>query len=98
MIKLQDKVPKILVVGDLMIDFYLLGSSDRISPESPVPIIDINNENTLLGGAGNVVTNLKALGSEIDVISVLGDCNNSMELKKLLSEKWRTLQRPASIS
>ena len=86
MIKLQDKVPKILVVGDLMIDYYLLGSSDRISPESPVPIIDINNENTLLGGAGNVITNLKALGSEIDVISVLGDCNNSIELIKLLEK------------
>jgi len=86
MIKFKDKAPKILVIGDLMIDFYLLGSSDRISPESPVPIIDINNESTLLGGAGNVINNLKALGSEIDVISVLGNCNNSKILKKLLEK------------
>ena len=86
MIKFQDKTPKILVIGDLMIDYYLLGTSDRISPESPVPIIDINNESTLLGGAGNVVNNLKALGSKIDVISVLGDCKNSKELKNLLKE------------
>jgi D-beta-D-heptose 7-phosphate kinase / D-beta-D-heptose 1-phosphate adenosyltransferase len=86
MIKFQKKIPKILVIGDLMIDYYLLGSSDRISPESPVPIIDINNESTHLGGAGNVVNNLKALGSEIDVISVLGDCNNSKELNNLLTE------------
>ena len=86
MIKFQNKVPKILVIGDLMIDFYLLGTSERISPESPVPIIDIHNEKTLLGGAGNVINNLKALGSKIDVISVLGDCNNSIELKNLLEE------------
>ena len=86
MIKFKEKMPKILVIGDLMIDYYLLGTSERISPESPVPIIDIYNESTLLGGAGNVINNLKALGSKIDVISVLGDCNNSIELKKLLNE------------
>jgi len=86
MIKFQDKLPKILVIGDLIIDYYLLGSSNRISPESPVPIIDITNENTLLGGAGNVINNLKSLGSEVDIISVLGDCNNSQELINLLKE------------
>jgi D-beta-D-heptose 7-phosphate kinase / D-beta-D-heptose 1-phosphate adenosyltransferase len=86
MMKFQDKVPKILVIGDLMIDYYLMGSSDRISPESPVPIIDVNDESSLLGGAGNVINNLKALGSEIDIISVLGDCNNSRELMNLLEE------------
>jgi len=86
MIKFQDKTPKILVIGDLMVDHYLLGSSDRISPESPVPIIDIENENTLLGGAGNVINSLKSLGSDIDVVSVLGNCDNSHKLKKLLQE------------
>ena len=76
MIKLQGKSPKILVIGDLMIDHYLWGSSERISPESPVPIVNIDNESLLLGGAGNVINNLKSLGAKIDVISVIGDCKN----------------------
>ena len=84
MIKLQGKSPKILVIGDLMIDHYLWGSSERISPESPVPIVNIDNESLLLGGAGNVINNLKSLGAKIDVISVIGDCKNSSELKKML--------------
>ena len=68
MISLQGKSPKILVIGDLMIDHYLWGASDRISPEAPVPIVRVDKESTLLGGAGNVINNLKALGAKIDVI------------------------------
>ena len=85
MIDLQNKTPKILVVGDLMIDHYLWGSSDRISPEAPVQIVNIDSESTLLGGAGNVINNLKALGAKVDVISVVGDCEISNKLKKLLN-------------
>ena len=55
----NSKSPKILVVGDLMIDQYLWGSSEKISPEAPVPVININQDNEVLGGAGNVVNNLK---------------------------------------
>lgn len=76
--------PKILVVGDLILDHYLWGSSDRISPEAPVQIVDIFKESFRLGGAGNVVNNLKTLGSEVDLISVVGDCSASKEIKKLL--------------
>ncbi|MBE8189762.1 MAG: bifunctional heptose 7-phosphate kinase/heptose 1-phosphate adenyltransferase, partial [Candidatus Thioglobus sp.] len=54
MIDFKQKSPKILVIGDLMIDHYLWGSSERISPEAPVQIVDIYKENTVLGGAGNV--------------------------------------------
>ena len=85
MIDLKNKTPKILVVGDLMIDHYLWGSSDRISPEAPVQIVNIDSESTLLGGAGNVINNLKALGAKVDVISVVGDCEISNKLKKLLN-------------
>jgi len=86
MLNLLGKAPKILVIGDLMVDHYLWGSSDRISPEAPVPVVSINNESRVLGGAGNVINNLKALNAKVDVMSVLGECGVSSELKLLLSE------------
>jgi len=86
MINLSKSSPKILVIGDLIIDHYLWGSSNRISPEAPVPIVSINKESTMLGGAGNVLNNLNALGAKIDVISVVGDCENSDSMKALLNE------------
>jgi D-beta-D-heptose 7-phosphate kinase/D-beta-D-heptose 1-phosphate adenosyltransferase len=84
MINFQNKTPKVLVVGDLMIDHYLWGSSERISPEAPVQVIDIKSESVVLGGAGNVINNLYSLGAEVDVISVIGNCEASKELKELL--------------
>ena len=81
-----NKLPKILVVGDLMIDKYLWGSSERISPEAPVPVININHENEVLGGAGNVVNNLTKLGAHVDIYSVIGDCTASSDIIELLSE------------
>jgi D-beta-D-heptose 7-phosphate kinase / D-beta-D-heptose 1-phosphate adenosyltransferase len=86
MIDFQNKIPKILVVGDLMIDHYLWGSCERISPEAPVQIVKIENESVSLGGAGNVINNLKTIGAKVDVISVIGECKTSLELKKLLIE------------
>ena len=86
MINLIGKSPKLLVIGDLMIDHYLWGSCNRTSPEAPVPVVNIENESVLLGGAGNVVNNLKALGAEVGIISVIGDCINSNELKDLLKK------------
>lgn len=77
------KKPNLLVIGDLMIDQYLWGKSNRISPEAPVPIIDIKEENNVLGGAGNVINNLRALGAKVDVISVIGDCDTSKEIRQL---------------
>ena len=84
MINLKNINPKILVIGDLMIDHYLWGSCDRISPEAPVQVIDVNHESIVLGGAGNVVNNLFALGAKVDIISVIGECEASKELKNLL--------------
>jgi len=84
MINLKGKSPKILVIGDLMIDNYLWGNANRISPEAPVPIVTINNESSALGGAGNVVSNLKSLGAKVDVISVIGKCSISTDLVNLL--------------
>ncbi|HIC39784.1 MAG TPA: D-glycero-beta-D-manno-heptose-7-phosphate kinase [Piscirickettsiaceae bacterium] len=85
MIDLLSKSPKLLVIGDLMIDLYLWGSCERISPEAPVQVVNVESESTVLGGAGNVINNLKSLGAQVDVISVVGDCEISDELKGLLN-------------
>jgi len=86
MIDLQGKSPKLLVIGDLMIDHYLWGSCERISPEAPVQVVNVKSESAVLGGAGNVINNLCALGAKVDVISVVGGCEISDELKKLLNK------------
>ena len=86
MINFANKSPKILVIGDLMIDQYLWGSCDRVSPEAPVPIINVTQDSEVLGGAGNVVHNLKKLGAQVDVFSVIGDCKTSIELNYLLKK------------
>ena len=83
MIKVNKK-PNILVIGDLMIDEYLWGSCERISPEAPVQVVDINTETYFLGGAGNVVSNLLSLGSCVKLISVIGDDEVGKDLKKML--------------
>ncbi len=82
----KEAKPNILVVGDLMIDHYLWGSCERISPEAPVQVVDIAKETTVLGGAGNVVNNLNALGANVSVSSVMGDDDNGKELVKMLHD------------
>ena len=78
------KKPNILVIGDLMIDHYLWGSTNRISPEAPVQVVNVEKETTVLGGAGNVVNNLVSLGAEVMVISVVGEDSVSSELTQML--------------
>ena len=78
------KIPNILVIGDLMIDHYLWGETTRISPEAPVQVIDVQKETSVLGGAGNVVNNLRALGANVTVMSVLGDDDVAIELQNML--------------
>lgn len=74
---------KALVVGDLMLDEYLWGEVDRISPEAPVPVTLVKNEEITLGGAGNVLNNLIALGANISVAGVIGTgLNGALLLKK----------------
>ena len=61
-----------LVIGDLMLDEYLWGKAERISPEAPVQVVDVTREELRLGGAGNVANNLVALGCGVTVCSVIG--------------------------
>ena len=63
---------QILVIGDLMIDEYLWGDVDRISPEAPVQVVSVVRDSSTLGGAGNVVNNLVALGARVAVAGVVG--------------------------
>lgn len=73
MIKIEDfKNIKVLVIGDLMIDEYLWGSVDRISPEAPVPVVCVEKESHALGGAGNVINNLVAMGAKVIAIGTAG--------------------------
>ena len=81
---LKKSRPNILVVGDLMIDHYLWGKAERISPEAPVQVVDVGHETTVLGGAGNVVNNLIALGATVSVASAIGDDANGKELTLML--------------
>ncbi|MEX1299709.1 MAG: D-glycero-beta-D-manno-heptose-7-phosphate kinase [Desulfotignum sp.] len=63
---------RVMVIGDLMIDEYLWGRVDRISPEAPVPIVTVERENHTLGGAGNVINNLTAMGAQVSAIGTAG--------------------------
>lgn len=78
-----EKSPNILVLGDLMVDEYYVGLVHRMSPESPVPIVNVDKHFYRLGGAGNVISNLKSFGANFDIVGVIGACDAS---KIILSE------------
>ncbi len=78
---------RFLVVGDLMLDEYLWGAADRISPEAPVQVIDVRREDLRLGGAGNVLNNLADIGAQVQVVSVLGDDEDGERINAILSRK-----------
>src|SRR5213079_734368 len=64
---------RIAVLGDCMVDRYLWGRVERISPEAPVPVVEVDRETSSLGGAGNVAANLAALGAQPSLIALRGD-------------------------
>ncbi len=74
----------VIVIGDVMIDAYLWGKVDRISPEAPVPVVAINQKENRLGGAANVALNLKTLGANPIICSVIGDDERKDEFAALL--------------
>lgn len=77
---------RILVVGDVILDEYLLGNAERVSPEAPVPVVHIEDETVVLGGAGNVARNLVALGAECRFVTVVGDDEDGRCVVDLLKE------------
>jgi rfaE bifunctional protein kinase chain/domain len=75
---------RILVVGDAMLDRYLYGHVDRISPEAPVPVVRVTRQEERLGGAANVAINVKSLGAQATLITVVGDDEPAQRLAQLL--------------
>ncbi|PMP76120.1 MAG: D-glycero-beta-D-manno-heptose-7-phosphate kinase [Sulfurihydrogenibium sp.] len=78
---------KIAVVGDIILDKYLWGEVERISPEAPVPIVDVKRETVSLGGASNVANNIVSLEAKAYMIGVIGNDENGKTIEKLLQEK-----------
>jgi D-glycero-beta-D-manno-heptose-7-phosphate kinase len=76
---------RVLVVGDAMLDRYLFGEVERISPEAPVPVVRVTREEHRLGGAANVALNVKALGPGVTLITVVGDDEPARRLEGLLN-------------
>ena len=83
----QFRQVKVMVVGDVMVDAYLFGKVDRISPEAPVPVVSVDKRVNRLGGAANVALNLKALGAEPVLCSVLGNDQKGKEFMQLLQDE-----------
>ncbi|HXY24852.1 MAG TPA: PfkB family carbohydrate kinase [Candidatus Acidoferrum sp.] len=77
---------RIGVVGDLMLDRYLWGTTSRISPEAPVPVVDYEGESECLGGAGNVAANLAALGAKVEMFGALGADEAGRAIQKCLQD------------
>ncbi len=84
---LLDALPaqRLLVVGDVVLDEYLWGEVDRISPEAPVPVVHLVEESTFLGGAGNVVRNVVALGASCDFCSAVGADEAGAQIRALVA-------------
>lgn len=76
---------RIVVVGDAMLDRYLVGDSERISPEAPVPVVVVNQRRTALGGAANVAANVAALGASGRLVAVTGDDQDDRALREALA-------------
>jgi D-beta-D-heptose 7-phosphate kinase / D-beta-D-heptose 1-phosphate adenosyltransferase len=77
---------RVLVIGDLMLDESLFGHIQRISPEAPVPILNLVRRGYALGGAGNVVRNLKTLGAQVIVLGAVGEDSTGRQIVRLLDE------------
>ncbi len=84
-----DRFPKtrVLVVGDVMLDHYIWGNVSRISPEAPVPVVNVTKESLLIGGAGNVVNNIHSLGGRVSICGVIGPDEAGKQLLHLLRSK-----------
>lgn len=79
--------PNILVIGDLMIDHYVWGDATRLSPEAPVPVVNVKSESTTLGGAANVAQNLISLGAKVTLCGLVGDDISGNQLREILEQE-----------
>ena len=82
--KAQAAACRVLVVGDVMLDRYWFGAVERISPEAPVPVVRVSNEEERVGGAANVALNVKTVGGRVTLLSMVGDDEPARTLARLL--------------
>lgn len=89
LLKYIDRFPqaRVLVVGDVMLDHYIWGKVSRISPEAPVPVVEVTRENLLLGAAANVVNNIHSLGGAVSICGVIGKDDAGDRLLSMLETK-----------
>ena len=76
-----------LIIGDIMLDRYVIGDVNRISPEAPVPVFLSKSSKHVLGGAGNVFNNLISLGVNTTLISIIGEDSFGKQIQKILKKK-----------
>ncbi len=77
----------VLVVGDVMLDEYVWGEAGRISPEAPVPVVEVEKETLRLGGAANVARNIVSLGGNVELLALVGEDDHASALRGLLAEE-----------
>jgi len=77
---------RIVIIGDVILDHYIFGGSNRISQEAPVPVVEVTSEDFRLGGAANTVANIRSLGGQVEIISIIGKDANGDRLRKMLSD------------
>src|ERR1051325_5480373 len=77
---------RVAVVGDAMLDVYLRGDVERISPEAPVPVVRVRDRRFALGGAGNVAQNVRAVGAACDLVAAIGDDTGGRQLCAMLGQ------------
>lgn len=85
LVRAMEGVP-VLVAGDVMLDRFVYGHVERISPESPVPVLSVSREEAMPGGAGNTLANLKGLGAKGMILSLAGDDEDGKTLRKMIRE------------
>jgi D-beta-D-heptose 7-phosphate kinase/D-beta-D-heptose 1-phosphate adenosyltransferase len=88
LIEILENIPRgtVVLLGDLMIDRYLYGNAERLSPEAPVPVLHYQQEEVRLGGAGGVAADLAVLGCQVRVVGVIGADESGQRLRKLLAD------------
>jgi D-beta-D-heptose 7-phosphate kinase / D-beta-D-heptose 1-phosphate adenosyltransferase len=86
-----ERAARILIVGDVMLDRFIYGSAERVSPEAPVPVLRFERESVMPGGAANVARNAVALGAQVELIGLLGADSSGAEFRALVSNQpgWR---------
>src|SRR5690349_6433114 len=86
LIEIVEKLPgcRVVLVGDLMLDRYLYGNAERVSPEAPVPVLHYESEEFRLGGAGNVAAALAVLGAKVRVVGMIGEDRPGEQVRQKL--------------